>query len=175
MDPAREPGVRFSQVFLNELHFKQHPNALSIDARTPIPKLPVDMSLKVLDRKDKRAAAAFFKVETSNEAEDLLYRMTVEMVAVVEAIPGEENIEPSEYAKNFAPSALYPFVRELIANITQRARFGPVWLAPFNFTLVRFEEQDHRAENAGHLIATNSETAKSITPEHKAKRLKSRS
>jgi preprotein translocase subunit SecB len=34
---------------------------------------------------------------------------------------------------------LYPFLREAVANLTGRGRFGPVWLNPFNFMLLAQE------------------------------------
>lgn len=54
------------------------------------------------------------------------------MTALIEVKPGEANMPLEKYATISGVSLLYPFLREAVANLTQRGRFGPVWLSPLN-------------------------------------------
>ena len=55
------------------------------------------------------------------------------MTALIRVIPGQENMTIREYlASGNCVAALFPFLREAIANVTGRGRFGPVFLDPIN-------------------------------------------
>jgi len=61
------------------------------------------------------------------------YELKLGMTALVRVIPGQENMTIREYlASGNCVAALFPFLREAIANITGRGRFGPVFLDPIN-------------------------------------------
>jgi len=61
------------------------------------------------------------------------------MVGLVDREPGAENMSIATYLTGPATATLFPFVREALANITGRGRFGPVWLKPFNLNAVQQE------------------------------------
>ena len=54
------------------------------------------------------------------------------MSALVEQIGGHENFELEAYLKSNGWALLFPFVREALANLTGRGRFGPIWMNPVN-------------------------------------------
>ena len=61
------------------------------------------------------------------------YELKLGMTALVRVIPGQENMTIREYlASGNCVAALFPFLREAIANITGRGRLGPVFLDPIN-------------------------------------------
>jgi preprotein translocase subunit SecB len=62
--------------------------------------------------------------------ENGLYDFTIEYAAVIDRIAREKFTE-NELAEIVA-TMTFPFLREAVANITSRGRFGPVWLNPFN-------------------------------------------
>jgi preprotein translocase subunit SecB len=52
------------------------------------------------------------------------------MVAVVHQV--DRARFPDQQLVEVVGAMLYPFIREVVANLTIRGRFGPVWLNPFN-------------------------------------------
>jgi len=91
------------------------------------------LEVQIGERSDQKAAALTLRLSTDPGDTKSHYRLIVELVATVSAVEGEENLPPTEYLKTAGPAALYPFLREVVANLTMRGRFGPVWLKPFNF------------------------------------------
>ena len=63
-------------------------------------------------------------------------------MAVLVSRDAQPNMDPVEYVKSAAGPMLYPFVRETLANITSRGRFGSIWLKPFNFTMGQAQEPE---------------------------------
>lgn len=54
------------------------------------------------------------------------------MSAILEKIEEHEKFELGTYLTSKGCALLFPFIRETIANLTARGRFGPVWLNPVN-------------------------------------------
>jgi len=46
------------------------------------------------------------------------------------------NMPLDRYFTTSGAALLYPFVRQVVADLTSRGRFGPVWLNPMNVTAV---------------------------------------
>jgi hypothetical protein len=90
--------------------------------------------MRLLQAKETGAIATFLQVASDPTDPNAVYRFVVEMCALIEQVPGQENMTPHEYVTSGAAAAtLYPFVRETVANLTWKGRFGPIWLNPFNF------------------------------------------
>jgi preprotein translocase subunit SecB len=132
MDQSKQPGIKIDQVFLFESRFAHRKDALALPPTTAIGELPINIEAKVLGKKGERAAAIMLSAAT-NDDPTLLYSLHVEIAAVVSVVPGEENLDPFEYAMGMGPAAFFPFLREAVASITWKGRFGPIWLKPLNF------------------------------------------
>ncbi len=55
------------------------------------------------------------------------------MTALVEAEHGKENMPIEQYVRSSGPATLFPFIRQVVADLTSKGRFGPLWLSPVNF------------------------------------------
>lgn len=56
--------------------------------------------------------------------------------------------EQLQHALNvYAPSLLYPYVREVISNASNRTTFPPVYLPPINFDIVYRQRLQHEEQN----------------------------
>lgn len=130
MDESKQPGIQIAQIFLERATFSHRDDALALPPTTPFqPEVVVNLQGGVSP--DEKAA--FVRITVHTKPEDRpLYNFTVAMVALVQAVAGQENLSLREYVEGGAPAMLYPFVREAVASLTWRGRFGPVWLAPFN-------------------------------------------
>jgi len=131
MDPSRPPGIVVGQIFLERVHFSHREDVLHLPPNTQLgqPNLAVNFQGGVSP--DQKTGLVRITVQ-SNPDERPLYNLDVTMVALVQVYEGKENMPLKDYVRTAGPAALYPFVREVIANITGRGRFGPMWLLPMN-------------------------------------------
>lgn len=132
MDEARQPGLRFAQIFLSEASLVHRGDFLSVSPETKPGRQELEIGLRILAAEQNSAAVALVVRVESKSAPSALYQFIVEITAIVESVPGQENLLPSEYARRQGLAALYPFVREALVNLTARGRFGPVYLGPLN-------------------------------------------
>lgn len=130
MDPTQQPGITIAQVFLERAEFSHREDVLSLPASTPFrPDLAVRFEGGVAP--DEKSG--FVRVTVQTKAEERpLYNIAVSLIALFQREEKRENLPLKDYVRGAAPAMLYPFVREAVAGITWRGRFGPVWLAPFN-------------------------------------------
>lgn len=133
MDETKQPGLQINQILLTEAHFAHRKDWMALDPKTDIGEVPINIQVKIAGKTGEKTAAVSIRAMTP-DGSDSLYSFSVEITAIVSAIPGQENLDPAEYARNMGPAAFFPFLREAVANLTLRGRFGPLWLKPFNFT-----------------------------------------
>lgn len=131
MDSTRQPGVVIGQIVLEKLHFEHRGDYLAFPPKTDIKELPITLSFQLGLAPDRTKGVLRVRAQTPEKA-NALYRFDLTMVALVEVKAGEANMPLEKYATISGVSLLYPFLREAVANLTQRGRFGPVWLSPFN-------------------------------------------
>lgn len=130
MDPTQQPGITFAQIFLERAQFSHRDDVLLLPATTPFqPTLAVRFEGGVAP--DEKSGFVRITVQTS-EKDRPLYNIDLSMIALFQREEKRENLPLKDYVRGAAPVMLYPFVREAVAGLTWRGRFGPVWLAPFN-------------------------------------------
>lgn len=132
MDTTKQPGIQIAQVILLGAQFAHREDALALPPNTPIPDLPLQIEVKVGGKPGDPAAVLRLRVFTENRPESL-YTFDIEIAALVTRIAGEENLDPFAYVNSMGPAAFFPFLREAVASVTMRGRFGPIWLKPMNF------------------------------------------
>lgn len=132
MDPQRQPGIQFAQIFLSHAQFTHRDDALTLPTNSLSSELPVGLQIRIIGKPGGEDIALAVRAFTPDDP-TLLYKFSVEITAIVSTIAGAENLDPMEYARNMGASALFPFLREAVSNLTLRGRFGPVFLRPFNF------------------------------------------
>jgi preprotein translocase subunit SecB len=150
VDPTKAPGIRISQIFLARALFEHSAEALELPPTTPLGEVDTLLNVSAAMDQNERIGMFSVAVETNPESKGL-YRFHMEIAAVVEC-DADSNMPLREYLRTAGPPTLYPFVREAIANITGRGRFGPVWLHPTNFTAltqnIRFTDEEDANKNS---------------------------
>ena len=133
MDENQQPGIRIGQVFLGKASFEHTAEALNTP---PGPgqasEHALNVSMTAAISPDGRMGLITLTVQTTPESKGQ-YRFLVEMVGLVEQEPGAENMPMAQYLNTAAGATMFPFMREAVANLTGRGRYGPVWLKPLNF------------------------------------------
>ncbi len=142
VDRTQQPGILIGQVFLERAHFSHREDALTLPHDTPIGRPVLTVNFQGGVSPDGKAGFVRISVQTKPE-ERPLYILDVAMAAMVEVEEGKANLSLHDYVRGPGPAMLYPFIREVVANLTWRGRFGPLWLTPMNVgTLVAGRASD---------------------------------
>ena len=131
-DSGRQPGIELRQIFAESVQFEHRADSVALPAHRAPGELDVQTQIQFRLAADERSGMLRMLVRT-NPASNGHYKFEITVVALVGVKPGEANMSVPEYAQASAAALLYPFARELVANLTGRGRFGPLWLHPFNF------------------------------------------
>lgn len=132
MDRSRQPGIVIHQVYLESARFGHRSDFLSLPAQPAPGELDVEMQAQYMMSEDGQSAVVRLTVHTVQESSGH-YNFEVVIGALVGVQEDAQNMPLLAYARTAAPALLYPFAREIVANLTGRGRFGPTWLHPFNF------------------------------------------
>ena len=128
MDSSKDPGIQIVKVFIDTCVFGHQPDSLMLpeNAAPKITGFDTEVSLKEMG--DRGICQVMLSTHPGSS-----YELKLGMTALVRVIPGQENMTIREYlASGNCMAALFPFLREAVANITGRGRFGPVFLDPIN-------------------------------------------
>ena len=129
-DEGREPGIRIAQIYVESASFRHREDHLSIPhtTRPDVGSVVVDLEAGLSPNQSR----ALVRVRVTTAPENTgLYAFELSMVALLQA-DERPNMPLEKYVSVAGTTLLYPFVREAVANLTGRGRFGPVWLSPFN-------------------------------------------
>jgi preprotein translocase subunit SecB len=149
MDATKQPGLKIDQVFLLRATFAHREDVFQLPPTTPITDMPVQMVAAVTGKVGNRGAAMKLRAYTEPDAQGL-YAFDIEVGAVVSAVEGEENLDPLEFISANGVIAFYPYLREAVANITMKGRFGPMWMKPINFfALAQPDDEEQSASQVG--------------------------
>jgi preprotein translocase subunit SecB len=132
MDPNKQPGITLQTVFLREAGFSHRSDPLAgLPTEMASSHGKADIQIELLSSTDGHVAVGVRATDDPTDASGR-YHFDVEMIAVLSPLVGSENMPLEDFALKNSAALLYPFVREAVANLTGRGRFGPVWLNPFN-------------------------------------------
>lgn len=125
--------LSISQFVLEEASFAHKADFLSVSPGVSIggEAQPVETQVTVLKGAEPNRAAV--RVRVDNGDGDPQYRFVISYLAILTwEANGKEAEEIDRNLMGAGASMLIPFIRETIANLTSRGRFGPRWLAPIN-------------------------------------------
>jgi preprotein translocase subunit SecB len=128
MDAEKQPGIKIAQIVLERAEFSHRADFLEHVPTTPM-ELDVKIAFSAGVTPDHQRAMARL---TAEAADDQLYKFSFQILALLEVDTEAPNYPLPQYVAVNAGSMLFPFLREIVANVTSRGRFGPVWLKPFN-------------------------------------------
>ena len=139
MDETKQPGLRVDQVFLRAVLFQHREDALSLPPNTSVGEMAVTVTMQTGITEAGTAGFVGIRVDSDNTSNPL-YRFSLDMVTLVSEEESSKNFPVEDFLRKNGPALLYPFVREALASITARGRFGPIYLKPFNMRVLAQEE-----------------------------------
>jgi preprotein translocase subunit SecB len=131
MDRTKPPGIQIGQIFLEQVDFSHREDFLSLPLGTQAVVGNVNVQVETGISQDSKTGLVRVLVWTTPENKPI-YNIRVSMTALVAVDPAAPNMPLNTYLAGPGAALLYPFVRQLVADLTWRGRFGPVWLSPTN-------------------------------------------
>jgi preprotein translocase subunit SecB len=159
MDETQPPKIRIAQIFLERASFEHREDSLSFPPGTPI-STEAQITLETGLSEDGSKARIRVSACSKPGSEDL-YTFNLLMTALIEQ-EGQGNMPLERYLAASAGALVFPFLREAVANLTGRGRFGPVWLNPVN--LVAMAHQQPEPSSLGAVRETISGVSGSDQP-----------
>jgi preprotein translocase subunit SecB len=132
VDPSKPPGIQVAQIFLQRAIFAHREDSLALPPTTPIGTPDITLTTTAGQSADSKRGIITLRVQTKPEQRPL-YSLDIEMTALVEVQEGMENMPVERYIRVSGPAMVYPFIRQVVADLTSKGRFGPLWLNPVNF------------------------------------------
>ena len=132
MDPTKQPGIEIVQVIVERAEFEHRDDYLSVTPPPNVGPLPFTLKTQFAIAPSKTEGAVKLEL-TTDRGQNPLYIVSAVVVGLVRITEGAANMPLEQYAAVHGAGMLFPFLRELVATLTGRGRFGPVWLPPVNF------------------------------------------
>ncbi|HYD18292.1 MAG TPA: protein-export chaperone SecB [Patescibacteria group bacterium] len=154
--PANAPGVQVIAQYIKDFSF-ENPNAPeSLVSGWPQPETNVQIFLRHNQLKDDvYECTVNFRVEAKAKEKDkvcFIIDLSYGALVVLKNIP-KENHQPVIMVE--VPKLLFPFAREIVANVTSAGGYPPLFLTPISFETIyinevkRLQEQQKKAEAQG--------------------------
>jgi preprotein translocase subunit SecB len=145
MDESQQPGIRIVQIFLESASFAHREDFLAFSPETNVSG-EVEIGLEIGVSADGSKGRIRLSATSKPEFESL-YVFDIVMTALVER-EGEGNMALDRYLNASAGAMVMPFLREAVANLTGRGRFGPLWLKPINLLAPTKQEAGSQGEES---------------------------
>jgi preprotein translocase subunit SecB len=146
-----EATVQLSSVVLVEVSFAHRNDPLSMLPNTPLPttQITINVSNTAFNENGAMGLRLSLSSDTSDTAALYDFRLTMAALLIrTETTPAEWT--ERQFAE-IGVTMLVPFVREALASVTGRGRFGPVLLNPLNIRALfeTIDEQNRAKVEAG--------------------------
>ncbi len=127
MDKTKQPGILFENVIIPEVKFKRkpeiiEPSKISISAYTS----------KKIEKNSLQYKIDFYINKGIKNPEVTFYCKIVGFFIA----ENDSNMTLEDFAKLNAPALLYPYIRELLYNLTIRSGINPIILPPINLKAI---------------------------------------
>lgn len=155
-DPTTAPG---RQVLLQKIYVKdasvEVPNGPAIFTRPWRPEVDVQVNTKVDDLQRDSYQVQIVLTVTAKLGEDVAFLVEAHQAGVFTVKGFDQPTERAAILGGYCPGLIFPFARETIADLVQRAGFPQLLLQPINFEALFLEHQRKRqAEAAAEKPAT---------------------
>jgi len=127
--------LTIAQVVLEDATFEHRRDYLSLPQNTAVAQSQVTFTTEV-GRADQNPNGAAYVRLAAKSAEDAIYLFDISYVVFYLMEWEEGETVPDDLDRRLmitGSTMLFPFVREVMANLSGRGKFGPTWLAPINF------------------------------------------
>lgn len=146
MKTMDEIKLGVQQVVLESIEFRHRADPLEMSDKDRSPAgSTVEISTDMRLAEDRKGAAV--RVRVACDAAESVYYYSVSYLVMLKF---EAEITPQLQDQLIVTGGIMamPFCREIVANLSSRARFGPTWLGPVDFAAIVRERNERRAAEA---------------------------
>ena len=135
MEDSGQSGYKIINIILTESSFKRLNDAQIGIENTNVADITTGFSEKdkIIFCNVKVIYKSIFKEQIQVDAE-------ITMIGVFEKI-GESELSNENFAKINAPSIIFPYIREHLSSLSNKAGIPPIILAPVNFVALNKDEK----------------------------------
>lgn len=154
-DQANQAADR--QVVLQKMYVKdaslEVPQAPQIFTRQWQPETDVQVNTQYTDLGDNNHQVMLSVTVTAKAGTDVGFLVEVHQAGIF-TISGFDPVELGAVLGGYCPGLLFPFAREAVADLVQRAGFPQLLLQPINFDALYIQHQREQAAKAGQADAS---------------------
>ena len=150
MPPMAEQQATESQFQIHKLYIKdvsfQIPNPKDIFKAEWAPELNVEVqnSTKALAEENTHESVLTVKCSVKSGGKEA-FTCEVQQAGIF-SITGLEEAQLKHTLGAYAPSVLYPYLREVVTDLVMKGGFPQLSLAPINFELLYQQEQEQKSK-----------------------------
>lgn len=138
MPTEKDSGFRFDSIRLRELRFEDKDTSSPAHPTREL-ELRVEVGIDVPED-ESRASVTLNLVIKPKDSEDF-DTLSIVLVGVFVPTADEYRTKLEEFAQGQGAALLFPFIREIVANVTARSRGGVILIPPLNLYQLRTESQ----------------------------------
>jgi len=147
---GQQPGVQVVAQYIKDFSF-ENPNAPeSLVSGWSQPETNVQIFLRHQKMKDDiYECSVNFRIEAKNKEKDkvcFIVDLAYGALVVLKSIP-PENHQPVIMVE--VPKLLFPFAREIVANVTSAGGYPPLYLTPISFEAIYISEMKRQQQEQG--------------------------
>jgi len=129
--------LSIAQIILEEARFGHVGNFLAQPPTEVAAPSPVELRVELLKAPDGKSAVV--RLRAGSGASEVPYSFSISYLVIFGMEEQEGVPTPADLDHRLlitGGTMAFPFVRECVANLTSRGRFGPSWLAPTDFNQI---------------------------------------
>lgn len=146
-----ETGLQFSilRIYIKDVSFET-PNSPAIFIQQEFkPEVNVQLNSMVNRLKDENLYEVVLIVTaTSKHGDKTAFLVEVQQAGIFQ-IQGFDDAQKGHMLGAFCPETLYPFAREVVADLVTKGGFPPLLLSPVNFDAFYQQQQQNRVKVQG--------------------------
>ena len=133
------PEFLIQRIYIKDLSFET-PHSPQIFLKEFQPEISMDINIKT-NNLEKDAYEIVLSITVTAKAQDKIAFLTEVQQAGIFTLKGFPQDQLKGLLGIFCPQMLYPYVREVITNLTTKGGFPPLYLQPINFEALYMQQQ----------------------------------
>lgn len=146
MSEEQKRAFQVQRIYVKDVSFEA-PGAPEVFLQGGQPKVNVQLGNQARKLSENDYEVVVEITVTAEVNEKPAYIVEVKQAGVF-AITGMEQTEIDQLLGAYCPNLLFPYIREVISNLTSKGSFPPFYLQPINFDALFQQAQAKRAEEA---------------------------
>lgn len=142
-----ERQVLLQKIFVRDASIEV-PNAPAVFTRPWQPQVDVQVNSRVDDLKNEAWQITLSVTVTAKLGEETAFLVEAHQAGVFSVKGFSQNAELGAVLGAYCPNLLFPFARETISDLVQRAGFPQLLLQPINFDALYLEHQRRQQQQA---------------------------